>query len=396
MEGVELEPFAYSIVHLLGQRLVHLLVEVGGAGWGRGFLLGFQRRKLLLVKVPAGLAPLGIQKGIGGILPQGDGMARLVVDAVAEAGHLAALVMGGGEGGELGDGFGRRRAVARVHRQQAELIGGRLSGDPEFLPVVHAHAAQLQGLGPVAVVDVVLSAGDNRGIGKDKLGVRAAQGLHAGHRGVLRRQLHIGERRGGAALAFLVLGEEFFAPVGEIPVVQVEGSSLLSAAGGAGEAPGFGVYAVGFQVHGGIGVDGAAGVPAREARQADGGVFLGRRGGQPPHGVGRSDLAGVAARQAAYERLPVVGGVHMQIGGFRGGILDEAPVLPAQAADVDGGGVDAGGEVHAVHGAVEHFAGEAVLPRQGPQIGGQLVAGENDVPGGGQGFRGLLLPAVGA
>ncbi len=145
--------------------------------------------------------------------------------------------------------------------------------------------------------------------------------------------------------------------MGEIAVVEIIGSRLPPAAGEGAEAVGLCVYAVGFQVHGGIGIGNAAGILAHEAAQKNGGIVLGRQGGQSPHSVGGADLPGVGTGQTSRVGAAVVGGVHMEIGGLGRRVLDQARVHATQAPDINSGGVDLGGKVHAVHGAVYNFAG---------------------------------------
>ena len=59
--------------------------------------------------------------------------------------------MGGGQGGQLGDGGG---LGAGVHRQGADVVGD-LAARLQTLPVVHPHLTQGHGGGPLAVMDMV-------------------------------------------------------------------------------------------------------------------------------------------------------------------------------------------------------------------------------------------------
>ncbi len=193
VEGVELE-LRFSLLiqligHELGKGLVYLLVETSGTGWVGGLLFLFQSTELFVVKDRARPTPIGVQEGERSIL-QNDGYALFVIDAVPEAGYLAALVVGGGEGGELDDGFGGFLRVAGVHRQEADMVGGVLSGNLELLPVVHAHVAQLQGPGPVTVVREAFAISHAGGVGKDGflfLPLLNRHLAHAGHGRVLCR-----------------------------------------------------------------------------------------------------------------------------------------------------------------------------------------------------------------
>ena len=100
MEGVEFKlrlPILIQFVgHKPGQRLVHLAVEIRlGARGGFRFLFGLLQFSVYSLEGPA-LRPVnGVQEGERSVLFQGNGDPLLVVDAVAVAGHLAALVVGG-------------------------------------------------------------------------------------------------------------------------------------------------------------------------------------------------------------------------------------------------------------------------------------------------------------